>query len=69
MVALAADLRHAYGAGGPRTRDLRRYLLQRATSQRSLLRPDPAPGIVYLVCFLLSAGMLSLSLMLGIGKR
>ncbi|MCA8913855.1 MAG: hypothetical protein KDB90_00485 [Planctomycetes bacterium] len=69
MVALAADLREAYGASGPRLRDLRRYLLQRATSERSLLRPDPAPGIVYLVCFLLSAGMLAVSLMLGAGKR
>ncbi|MCB9895105.1 MAG: hypothetical protein H6839_11695 [Planctomycetes bacterium] len=69
MVALAADLREAYGTSGPRSKDLRRYLVQRATSERSLLRPDPAPGIVYLVCFLFAAGLLALSLMLGVGKR
>jgi hypothetical protein len=69
MVALAADLRDAYGTTGLRSRELRRYLVQRATGGRSLLRPDAGPGVTYLVCFLLAAGLLALSLMLGIGER
>jgi hypothetical protein len=69
MLALAADLRAAYGSGGLRGRDLRRYLVQRATSGRSLLRPDAGPGVTYLTCMLLSAGLLALALMLGIGRR
>ena len=68
MIALAADLRTAYGSTGLRSRELRRYLVQRATSGRSLLRPDAGPGVTYLVCFLLAAGMVALSLMLGIGE-
>jgi hypothetical protein len=69
MLALAADLRTAYGTGGLRGRDLRRYLLQRATNGRSLLRPDAGPGLTYLGCLLAAAGALALSLMLGIGRR
>src|SRR5690606_10672779 len=66
MLALAADLRQAYGSAAPRTRELRRYLVQRATGGRSLLRPDAAPGVTYLVCFLASAGIFALALMFGI---
>ncbi|MEZ5992852.1 MAG: hypothetical protein R3E76_10920 [Planctomycetota bacterium] len=68
MIALAADLRTAYGSTGLRSRELRRYLVQRATSGRSLLRPDAGPGVTYLICFLLTAGIVALSLMLGIGE-
>ena len=68
MIALA-DLRQTYGTAAPRTRDLRRYLVHRSTSERSLLRPDPAPGLTYLLCLLLAAGVLALSLMLGMGVR
>lgn len=69
MIALAADLREAYGSAAPRTRELRRYLVQRATGGRSLLRPDAGPGVTYLVCFLASAGIFALALMFGIGER
>ena len=69
MLALVADLRDAYGTAGLRGRDLRRYLLQRATNGRSLLRPDAGPGITYLATLLATAGVLALSLMLGIGRR
>lgn len=68
MVALAVDLRAAYGSTGLRSRELRRYLVQRATSGRSLLRPDAGPGVTYLVCFLIAAGLVAMSLMLGIGQ-
>jgi hypothetical protein len=69
MLALVADLRAAYGSSGLRGRDLRRYLVQRATNGRSLLRPDAGPGVTYLTCMLLAAGLLALALMLGIGRR
>ena len=68
MIMLAADLRHAYGSTGPRARELRRYLVQRATNGRTLLTPDPGPGITYLLCFVLSAGFVALALMFGIGR-
>ncbi|MCB9933345.1 MAG: hypothetical protein H6841_07985 [Planctomycetes bacterium] len=69
MIALASDLRQAYGSAAPRTRELRRYLVQRATGGRSLLRPDAGPGVTYLACFLAAAGIFALALMFGIGER
>ena len=69
MLALGVDLRHAYGAAGPRGRELRRYLVQRATSGRTLLEPDVGPGLTYLLCFLLSALALATALTLSIGRK
>ncbi|MBZ0137770.1 MAG: hypothetical protein K8I27_15500 [Planctomycetes bacterium] len=68
MIALTTDLRHGYGSAGPRARELRRYLVQRATNGRTLLTPDPGPGVIYLLCFLLSAGTVALALTFGIGR-
>ena len=68
MIALVADLRHTYGSAGPRARELRRYLVKRATNGRTLLTPDPGPGVTYLLCFVLSAGLVALALMFGIGR-
>lgn len=68
MILLASDLRYAYGSAGPRNRELRRYLVQRATNGRTLLTPDPGPGLTYLLCFVLSAGLVALALMFGIGR-
>lgn len=69
MTALVSDLRTVYGTGAPRTRELRRYMIRRATSGRSLLKPDAGPGVVYLVCFLLTAGGLAGAFMLGVGRE
>lgn len=68
-VALVEDLRQAYGTGGLSGRELRRYLVQRAVGGRSLLRPDPAPGLTWMACFLLTAGFLALALLLGIDRK
>lgn len=68
MIVLVRDLRHAYGAAGPRGRELRRYLVQKATGGRTLLTPDPAPGVTYLLCFVLASGFVALALLFGIGR-
>jgi hypothetical protein len=69
LKALIMDLRDAYGAAGPSSRELRRYLLQRATQGRTLLKPDPGPGVAYLLSVLLAAGLLSSSLLLGLAPQ
>jgi hypothetical protein len=69
MTALVSDLRYAYGSSAPRTQELRRYMVQRATNGRSLLKPDAGPGVTFLVCFLLSAALLAGALMMGIGRE
>jgi hypothetical protein len=42
-------------------------LLQRATTGRTLLKPDAGPGVIYIVSVLAAAFALAASLMLGVG--
>jgi len=65
LVALLIDMRTAYGAGGPSARELRRYLLQRATQGRTLLKPDIRPGLAYLISVLLAGALLATALLFG----
>lgn len=67
-LAIVGDLSDAYGTAPPRTRELRRYIVQQATEERTLLKPDPAPGITYLLCLLFAAGGLAAALMTGFGR-
>ena len=68
-LALAADLREAYGTAPPRTRELRQYLLARALAGRTLLRPGPATGGLILACLGLAAAALAVALALGLAPR
>jgi hypothetical protein len=65
LAALIVDMRAAYGAAGPSARELRRYLLQRATQGRTLLKPDLGPGLAYLLSLLLAGALLATSLLFG----
>jgi hypothetical protein len=64
---LAADMRDAWGTAGPEARIIRRELVAAVTRERSLLLPDPGAGVAYLLCFVVSAVMLALSLLLARG--
>ncbi|MBK8208088.1 MAG: hypothetical protein IPK87_15030 [Planctomycetes bacterium] len=68
LAATATDMREVYGAGGREAQRLRAHLLQRATTGRTLLKPDAGPGVVYVVTMLLAAFALAWSLMLGVGR-
>ncbi|MCC6464009.1 MAG: hypothetical protein IT463_01565 [Planctomycetes bacterium] len=65
QLALAADLQRAYGPAGPSARELRQYLLRRATAGKSLLRPDASGGGVLLGSFLAAAAVLAIALALA----
>ncbi len=67
LVALVSDMRDAYGAGGREAQRLRAHLLQRATTGRTLLKPDAGPGVVYISTMLAAAFALALALTLGVG--
>lgn len=68
-LALVADLQHAYGTAPPLTRDCRQYLMRRALTGRSLLRPDAFAGVVLLACLGLAAAALAIALALGLAPR
>ena len=63
--ALVRDLRAAYGTGGREAQRLRAHLLRRATTGRTLLKPDAGPGIVYISTVLAAAFSLALAMVLG----
>jgi hypothetical protein len=68
LVALVADMQRAYGAGGRESQRLRAHLLQRASTGRTLLKPQAAPGVAYIATVLAAACALAAALMLGVGR-
>ncbi|MBX3460927.1 MAG: hypothetical protein KF696_13340 [Planctomycetes bacterium] len=68
LAATARDMRQSYGAGGREAQRLRMHLLQRATQSRTLLKPDPGPGVVYILTMLLAGFALAGALALGVGR-
>lgn len=68
LAALVSDMRDTYGAGGREAQRLRIHLLQRATAGRTLLKPNPGAGAVYIGCLLLAAFALAAALVLSVGR-
>lgn len=69
LAATVRDMRQAYGAGGREAQRLRLHLLQRATQNRTLLKPDPGPGLVYILTMLAAGFALAGAFALGVGRE